>query len=102
MGPAAVSTNRELEDGATSDAEGGGEPFAVHPHSRLILYFVREFFLRSAETVSTAFDHDYEAAILFLTISNRNAQKVMDDPVLRGEYASCGKPIPQENTLFVS
>ena len=73
-----------------------------HPHSRLIAHFVAEFILRSAEGVSQVFDHDYEAAILFLTISNRNSEKVMSDPKLREIYGSYQSTIPPEHALLIS
>ncbi|HEY0107351.1 MAG TPA: hypothetical protein VGB91_14820 [Rhizomicrobium sp.] len=73
-----------------------------HPHSRLIAHFVAEFILRSAESVSEAYDHDYEAAILFMTISNRNSQKAMNDPRLRELYGSYKTTIPPEHTLLIS
>jgi hypothetical protein len=73
-----------------------------HPYSRLIAHFVTEFILRSAEGVSQAFDHDYEAAILFLTISIRNSERVMSDPKLREIYGSYTSTIPPEHTLLIS
>ncbi len=73
-----------------------------HPYSRLIAHFVAEFILRSAESVSEVFDHDYEAAILFLMISNRNSEKVMSDPKLRDGYASYRTTIPPEHSLLIS
>jgi len=48
------------------------------------------------------FQHDYEAAIIFMTISNRNSEKVMADPKLREEYGSYAKTIPLEHVLLVS
>lgn len=73
-----------------------------HPYSRLIAHFVTEFILRSSETVSEVFDHDYEAAILFLMISNRNSEKVMNDPKLRELYGSYKATIPPEHSLLIS
>ncbi|MEI9995781.1 MAG: hypothetical protein WDM91_14390 [Rhizomicrobium sp.] len=73
-----------------------------HPHSRLVAHFVSEFILRSAEGVSEVFDHDYEAAILFMTISNRNSEKVMSDPKLREIYGSYKTTIPPEHALLIS
>jgi len=73
-----------------------------HPYSRLIAHFVAEFILRSAEGVSEVYDHDYEAAILFMTISNRNSEKVMNDPKLRELYGSYKSTIPPEHTLLIS
>ena len=73
-----------------------------HPYSRLISYFVTEFILRSAEGVSGLYDYDYEAAILFMTISNRNAEKVMSDPKLREIYGTYQATIPPEHTLLIS
>lgn len=73
-----------------------------HPHSRIIAHFVTEFILRTAEGVSDVFDHDYEAAILFLTISVRNGEKAMNDPKLRELYGSFKETIPAEHALFVS
>jgi hypothetical protein len=52
--------------------------------------------------VSGIYDHDYEAAILFMTISNRNSEKVMSDPKLRVRYASYTSVIPPEHTLLIS
>ena len=60
------------------------------------------FILRTAEGVSQTFDHDYEAAILFLTISVRNGDKAMNDPKLRELYGSYTETIPAEHALFVS
>jgi hypothetical protein len=80
----------------------GPSPVRDHPYSRLITYFVTEFILRSAEAVSEVYDHDYEAAILFMTISNRNAEKVMSDPKLREVYGSYKSTIPPEHTLLIS
>ena len=73
-----------------------------HPYSRLIAHFVAEFILRSAESISEIYDHDYEAAILFMTISNRNSEKVMSDPKLRELYASYTSTIPPEHALLIS
>ncbi len=73
-----------------------------HPYSRAIAHFVAEFILRSAETVSGVFDHDYEAAILFMTISNRNSEKAMSDPKLRELYGSYRATIPPEHALLIS
>ena len=73
-----------------------------HPYSRLIAHFVAEFILRSAEGISEVFEHDYEAAILFLMISNRNSEKAMNDPKLREQYASYKTTIPPEHSLLVS
>jgi hypothetical protein len=72
------------------------------PYSRAVAHFVAEFVLRSAENVSKVFEHDYEAAILFITISNRNSDKVMADPKLREKYGSYLVPIPAEDVLLVS
>lgn len=72
------------------------------PYSRAIAHFVAEFILRSAETVSGVFEHDYEAAILFMTISNRNSEKVMSDPKLRELYGSYRSTIPPEHALLIS
>ncbi len=73
-----------------------------HPHSRLIAHFVAEFILRSAEGISEIFDHDYEAAMLFLMISNRNSEKAMNDPKLREIYGSYRTTIPPEHSLLIS
>ncbi len=86
---------------------GGGIPepgpsVRDHPQSRVIAHFVTEFILRTAEGVSQVFDHDYEAAILFLTISVRNSEKAMNDPKLRELYGSFSETIPVEHALFVS
>ncbi|MEI9990852.1 MAG: hypothetical protein WDM86_12505 [Rhizomicrobium sp.] len=71
-----------------------------HPYSRFIAHCVAEFILRSAEGMSEVFDHDYEAAILFISISNRNSEKVMSDPKLRKAYGSYQTTIPPEHTLL--
>jgi hypothetical protein len=73
-----------------------------HPNSRAITYFVTEFILRSAESISELYDHDYEMAIIFMTISNRAAEKVMNDPKLREQYASYTSTIPPEHALLIS
>jgi hypothetical protein len=73
-----------------------------HPHSRAVAHYVAEFILRCAESVSAAFDHDYEAAILFLTISNRNSEKVMSDPALRQKYGSYTTTFPDEHLLLIN
>ncbi|MEJ0040965.1 MAG: hypothetical protein WDM81_01470 [Rhizomicrobium sp.] len=52
--------------------------------------------------MSEVFDHDYEAAVLFLTISNRNSEKVMNDPKLRYAYGSYQTTIPPEHTLLIN
>ena len=77
-------------------------PVRDHPYSRAVAHFVAEFILRSAETISEVYDHDYEAAILFMTISNRNSEKVMADPKLREAYGSFSKTIPMEHILLIS
>ena len=69
-------------------------PVRDHPYSRAVAHFVAEFILRSAETIAGIYDHDYEAAILFMTISNRNSEKVMADPKLRERYGSFASTIP--------
>lgn len=73
-----------------------------HPQSRVIAHFVTEFILRTAEGVSEVFEHDYEAAILFLTISTRNSEKAMNDPKLREKYGSYRVDIPPQDALLVS
>ena len=73
-----------------------------HPYSRAIAHFVAEFILRSAETISGLYDHDYEMAIIFMTISNRAAEKVMNDPKLRETYGSYTITIPPEHALLIS
>ncbi|MBS0472245.1 MAG: hypothetical protein JSR60_14330 [Proteobacteria bacterium] len=73
-----------------------------HPHSRAIAHFITEFILRCAHTISGAFQNDYEAAILFLTISNRNSEKVMSDPALRQRYGSYTATIPDEHVLLIN
>ena len=75
---------------------------APTPNARLIAYHVAEYILRSAETISQAFEHDYETAILFMAISNRNAQFAMEDPELRQRYASYSDPIPTEIATPIS
>jgi hypothetical protein len=73
-----------------------------HPHSRMIAHFVTEFILRSTESVAQVFDHDLESAMLFLSISIRNSEKVMSDPKLREKYGSYKVPIPDEDVLLIS
>jgi len=73
-----------------------------HPNSRVIAHFVAEFILRSAAVISEVYDHDYEMAILFMTISNRNGEKVMSDPKLREIYGSYQSTVPQEHILLIS
>jgi hypothetical protein len=73
-----------------------------HPHSRVIAHFVAEFILRTAESVAGSFDYDYEEALIFLTISNRNSDKAMNDPKLRELYGSYKSTIPPEHALLVS
>jgi hypothetical protein len=73
-----------------------------HPHSRVIAHFLVEFILRSAESVAASFDHDYEEALIFLTISNRNSEKVMNDAKLRELYGSYTSTIPPEHALLIS
>jgi hypothetical protein len=87
---------------AANFTPSAGELAADHPHSRVIAYFVREFFLKSSERMSKVFAHDYESAVLFLTISNHNAQKVMTEPALRDRYASDAVTIPPEHIVPVS
>lgn len=77
-------------------------PVRDHPYSRAVAHFVAEFILRSAETIAVVFEHDYEAAILFMTISNRNSEKVMADPKLREAYGSYATTIPLEHVLLIS
>jgi hypothetical protein len=72
------------------------------PNARAISYFVTEFILRSAETVSQNYDHDYEMAILFMTISNHVAEKVMNDPKLREQYSNYSTVIPPEHARLIS
>ena len=73
-----------------------------HPHSRVIAHHVTEFVLRTAEGISEIFDHDYEMAILFLTISIRNGEKAMHDPKLRELYGSYRETIPDEHKPLIS
>ena len=73
-----------------------------HPQSRVIAHFVAEFILRTAEGLSEVFNHDYEAAVLFITISVRNSDKAMHDPKLREMYASFKNDVLPEHSLFVS
>jgi hypothetical protein len=77
-------------------------PVREHPYSRAVAHFVVEFILRSAETIAGIYDHDYETAILFMTISNRNSEKVMADPKLRERYGSYASTIPPEHALLIS
>lgn len=71
-------------------------------HSRTVAHFIAEFMLRAAESVSRQFENDYEAAILFLAISTRNTQIVMNDPVLRQKYGSYSTRIPLDLSTPVS
>ena len=71
-------------------------------HSRTIAHFIAEFMLRAAETISRQFENDYEAAILFLAISTRNTQIIMNDPVLREKYGSYRERIPLELSTPIS
>jgi hypothetical protein len=72
------------------------------PNSRAIAHFVTEFILRSAESISELYNHDYEMAIIFMTISNRATEKVMSDPKLREQYSSYRNTIPPEHALLIS
>ncbi len=104
--PKAPRAKRAVTQDAMPPAEAQlpepGPSARDHPYSRLIAHFVAEFILRSAEGVSVVYDHDYEAAILFMTISNRNSEKVMSDPKLREIYGSYKTTIPPEHTLLIS
>jgi hypothetical protein len=82
--------------------EPGPSAARDHPNARAISFFVTEFILRSAEGISGLYDHDYEMAILFMTISNRVAEKVMNDPKLREQYGSYNNTIPPEHALLIS
>ncbi len=73
-----------------------------HPYSRLIAFYVTEFILRSAENIAQVYENDLEAALIFLTISNRNSEKAMHDPKLREIYGSYNTTIPPEHTLLIS
>jgi hypothetical protein len=73
-----------------------------HRSSRVIAHFVVEFILRSAESVAASFDYDYEEALIFLTISNRNSEKAMNDAKLRELYGSYTSTIPDEHVLVIS
>ncbi|HEY4941520.1 MAG TPA: hypothetical protein VII56_08830 [Rhizomicrobium sp.] len=90
---------KELPDATLPDP---GPSVRDHPNSRAIAHFVADFILRSAEGISEIFDHDYEAAVIFLTISNRNSEKAMSDPKLRELYGSYQSTIPPEHALLIS
>ncbi|HXC56794.1 MAG TPA: hypothetical protein VNU97_15960 [Rhizomicrobium sp.] len=106
--PRKIKKAKKPKQFAQLDALPGGalpEPgpsIRDHPQSRAMAYYVAEFILRSAEGISEVFEHDYEAAILFMTISNRNVEKVMNDPKLRAEYGGYLSTIPQELILLIS
>ena len=82
--------------------EPSGPTYRDQPNARAISYFVTEFILRSAESISQLYDHDYEMAIIFMTISNRGAERVMNDPKLREQYSSYTETIPPEHALLIS
>jgi hypothetical protein len=72
------------------------------PNSRTIAFFTAEFILRTAETISAAFNHDYEQVIIMLAITTRNSQNVMNDRQAREAYGSFHDPIPLDQLTPVS
>lgn len=72
------------------------------PGSRIFAYFTAEFMLRAAASIAVAFDHDYESAILFLSVTTQNSQNVMLKRDLRHRYASMATPIDPELMTPVS
>lgn len=72
------------------------------PGSRIFAYFTAEFMLRAAASIAVAFDHDYESAILFLSVTTQNSQNVMLKRDTRQRYASLGTPIEPELMTPVS
>jgi hypothetical protein len=65
------------------------------PYSRVLSYFVAEFILRTALPVAAAFDNDYEAALIFLTITTQNTQNLMLNQATRKRYASMSDVVPE-------
>ncbi len=72
------------------------------PGSRIFAYFTAEFMLRAASSIAVAFDHDYESAILFLSVTTQNSQNIMLKRDLRTRYASLSTPIDPELMTPVS
>lgn len=74
----------------------------THPGSRIFAYFTAEFMLRAAASIAVAFEHDYESAILFLSITTQNTQNVMHKRDLRQRYASMSTPVDPDLMTPVS
>lgn len=72
------------------------------PGSRVFAYFTAEFMLRAATSIAVAFDHDYESAILFLSVTTQNTQNVMFKRDLRQRYSSLSTPVEVELMTPVS
>lgn len=72
------------------------------PGSRIFAYFTAEFMLRAAASIAVAFDHDYESAILFLSVTTQNSQNVMLKRDTRRRYASLATPIDPDLMTPVS
>jgi hypothetical protein len=66
------------------------------PYSRIIGYFIGEFMIRTVLPFVTAFDNDYEEALIFLVITNQNSQNLMLNQQSRREYASLAVDVPDE------
>jgi hypothetical protein len=74
----------------------------AHPGSRIFAYFTAEFMLRAAASIAVAFDHDYESAILFLSVTTQNTQNIMHKRDLRQRYASMSTPVDPDLMTPVS
>lgn len=74
----------------------------ARPGSRIFAYFTAEFMLRAAGSIAVAFDHDYESAILFLSVTTQNSQNVMLKRDTRLRFASLSTPIDAELMTPVS
>ena len=74
----------------------------AQPGSRIFAYFTAEFMLRAAASIAVAFDHDYESAILFLSVTTQNSQNIMLKRDLRVRYGSLSTPIDPELMTPVS
>lgn len=62
--------------------------------SRLYAQFIAEFMLRSAADLGAAFEQDYEAALLFLTVFVHNLQAPMLNPKARVRLGGFQTPLP--------